>query len=173
MVQYTAVIKKFDSMGEKTGWTYIDVPAAIAQQLKKDTKKSFRVKGRLDEYEFYGLALTPMGGGDYILALKAAIRKQIKKQKGDMLCVQIEADDRPILPPADLLDCLTDEPAALAHFNTIAPSHQLYFIRYIESAKTDATRTKRIAQSVNTLSKKLGFSDMLRSLKNDKIHIAK
>lgn len=159
-------------MGEKTGWTYIDVPAAIAHQLK-DTKKSFRVKGKLDDYTFSGLALTPMGNGNYILALKAAIRKQIKKQKGDTLSVQLQEDDQPILPPADLLECLADEPAALAHFNSIAPSHRLYFIRWIESAKTDVTRTKRMALSVEALNKKGSFSDMLRSLKSDKAQLLK
>ena len=33
-------------MGEKTGWSYIEIPAAIAQQLKPNYKKSFRVKGK-------------------------------------------------------------------------------------------------------------------------------
>ena len=79
MIRFAAVIKKFNSQGEKTGWTYIKIPAAIAEELKPGNKKSFRVKGSLDEYLFEGIALLPMGNGGFIMALNAAIRKQIKK----------------------------------------------------------------------------------------------
>ncbi len=45
MLKFTTTIKKFDKQGEKTGWTYIEIPAAIAQQLNPENRKSFRVKG--------------------------------------------------------------------------------------------------------------------------------
>ena len=48
MVSYSTTILKFDEQGEKTGWTYIVIPSAIAQKLKPGNKKSFRVKGKLD-----------------------------------------------------------------------------------------------------------------------------
>ena len=44
MIKFTATIKQFAEQGEKTGWTYIDVPENIALQLKPNNKKSFRVK---------------------------------------------------------------------------------------------------------------------------------
>ena len=69
MQQFTALIKKFSDKGEKTGWTYIEVPAAIAQKLKPGQKTSFRIKGRLDAYKFNGLSLLPMGEGTFILQL--------------------------------------------------------------------------------------------------------
>jgi hypothetical protein len=47
MVQFTAIIKRFGQQGEKTGWTYIEVPAAMAEQLVPGNRKSFRVKGKL------------------------------------------------------------------------------------------------------------------------------
>src|ERR1700760_1419733 len=76
MVKFKTKILQFkERMGEKTGWSYIKVPAKIAQQLKPDNKKSFRVKGKLDDHPIGGMALIPMGGGGFILALKAAIRK--------------------------------------------------------------------------------------------------
>lgn len=34
MVTYTTTIHKFDKNGDKTGWTYIEVPADVAQELK-------------------------------------------------------------------------------------------------------------------------------------------
>jgi hypothetical protein len=33
MVQFTTTIKQFDQQGEKTGWTYIEVPSDIAEKL--------------------------------------------------------------------------------------------------------------------------------------------
>ncbi|MEJ7673490.1 MAG: DUF1905 domain-containing protein [Chitinophagaceae bacterium] len=76
MVQFSTVIKKFSNKGEKTGWTYIEISEAVAQMLKPNNKKSFRVKGSLDNYKFEGLALIPMGEGAFILALNALIRKK-------------------------------------------------------------------------------------------------
>ncbi|WP_428088853.1 DUF1905 domain-containing protein [Candidatus Pollutiaquabacter sp.] len=48
-VRYTTIIQKFREKGEKSGWTYIDVPADVANRLKKGQRTSFRVKGKLDD----------------------------------------------------------------------------------------------------------------------------
>ena len=79
MVTFKAMLQKFGSMGEKTGWTYIDIPEKIAQNIKPGFKKTFRVKGKIDEHCIKGLALTPMGDGNFILAVNASIRKVIEK----------------------------------------------------------------------------------------------
>ncbi|MFI5132865.1 MAG: YdeI/OmpD-associated family protein [Chitinophagales bacterium] len=168
MIRFNTAIHRFDQQGEKTGWTYIEIPADLAQKLKPGNKKSFRVKGKLDSYTIKAVALLPMGGGSFIMALNATMRKAIGKRNGAMLKVQLETDDKPYQLNAELMECLNDEPRALSFFKTLAKSHQHYFSKWIESAKTEATRTKRIAQAVNTLSKHLGFGGMLRSLKNDK-----
>lgn len=168
MVKFNTTILKFDEKGEKTGWTYIVIPASVAQKLKPNNKKSFRVKGRLDLYDISGIALLPMGEGDFIMALKADIRKNIKKQKGDRLAVELEVDTKELKPPAELMECLADEPRALAFFTSLAKSHQLYFGKWIEDAKTDTTKTKRIAQAVNALSKKQDYGSMIRSLNKDR-----
>lgn len=57
MVEFAASIEKFGVQGEKTGWTYVNVPAAVAQQLMPGNKKSFRVKAWLDNYVFNGISL--------------------------------------------------------------------------------------------------------------------
>src|ERR1700739_1202880 len=109
MIRCTTKILRFAEMGEKTGWTYIRIPAALAQQLTPD-KKSFRVKGRLDDHPIQKMALIPMGEGDFIMALNAGIRKAIRKQQGATLRVELEVDKAVIQPPKALLECLTDEP---------------------------------------------------------------
>jgi Domain of unknown function (DUF1905) len=47
VLSFTTAISQFAQQGEKTGWTYIVVPAAIAGKLNPGVKKSYRVKGRL------------------------------------------------------------------------------------------------------------------------------
>ncbi|MBO9681836.1 MAG: DUF1905 domain-containing protein [Flavisolibacter sp.] len=165
MVQFNATIKKFDSQGEKTGWTYIEIPAAIAQKLNPNNKKGFRVKGRLDEYEFSMIALLPMGGGDFIMALNAAMRKAIKKQKGAVVKVKMDVDTNEIKPPEELIECLHDEPQAFDYFNSLSKGHQNYFTNWINSAKTDPTKAKRIAATLNALNKKWDFGQMIRAMK--------
>lgn len=164
MIQFTTVIKKFSDQGEKTGWTYIEIPAAIAQKLKPNNKKSFRVKGTLDNYGFESLALLPMGEGSFIMALNASIRKEIRKHRGASLKVMLEADNNPVKLNAELMECLADEPGSLSFFNSLPPGHRKYFSNWIESAKTDATKTKRIAQTLNALSNHQHYGEMIRAL---------
>lgn len=165
MVQFNATIKKFDSQGEKTGWTYIEIPSAIAQKLNPDNKKGFRVKGKLDDYDFSMIALLPMGGGDFIMALNAAMRKKIKKQKGATIKVKMQIDLNEIKPPEELVECLNDEPEAFEYFKSLSKGHKNYFTNWINSAKTDPTKAKRIAATLDALNKKWDFGQMIRAMK--------
>lgn len=162
MVTYTSTILQFDKQGEKTGWTYIEVPADIAAQLKPGCKKSFRVKGKLGAYPIAQVSLLPMGNGNFIMPLNAAIRKAIGKKKGAMVKMQLLEDKATYQLNAALMECLADEPAALDFFTTKPPSFQSYYSKWIESAKTEATRARRIAMSVSSLAKKMEFGEMLR-----------
>ena len=165
MVNFTVPILKFDEQGEKTGWTYFIISAEIALQLLPNNKKSFRVKGKLDEYIIKGLALLPMGEGDFIMALNAEIRKGIGKRKGHLLHIQLELDTVRYEVNKTLIECLKDEPNALNFFQSLPTAHQNYFSKWIETAKTTPTRTKRILMTVNAMIQKIHFPEMLRSAK--------
>ena len=140
----------------------------IAKQLKPGNKKSFRVKGRLDDFEIEKVALIPMGEGDFIMAINAAMRKGIGKRKGAPLKVQLSIDDSPILPPAELLECMEDEPEALIYFNSLPQGHRNYFTKWIDSAKTDVTKAKRIALVIKTMVRKMDFGAMLREERDER-----
>jgi hypothetical protein len=168
MVEFYTIILQFDEQGEKTGWTYIEIPADLAQQMKPGNKKSFRVKGMLDGLAVRGMALMPMGEGNFIMALKADIRKGIHKNAGAMLQVRLEADnDFKIEMPDDLKECFDFEPEAYAFFNSLAKSHREYFIRWIDSAKTNETRAKRIVNTVNAMLRKWSYNVMIREMRKD------
>lgn len=166
MVKFNATIRKFAEQGEKTGWTYIEIPADMAQALKPNNKKSFRVKGKLDHFQVEGIALLPMGGGVFIMALNADMRKGIGKRNGAMLKVQLEEDKKGFIFNKDFMSCLADEPRANDFFKTLAGSHQRYFSKWIDSAKTEPTKIKRIAMAINALSRKWGYPEMIRASKN-------
>jgi hypothetical protein len=166
MITFITTIQKFANKGEKTGWTYIEIPANIALALKPNNKQSFRVKGKLDDFTIKGIALLPMGDGNFIMALNATLQKDIKKRKGAELTVQIEIDNEPLKQNFELLECLSDEPNALSFFNQLPKGHQNYFTKWIESAKTEQTITKRIAMAITAFSRKQGFSEMMKANKN-------
>ena len=167
MITFNATLQKFDEHGDKTGWTYIEIPVDIAAQLNPHDKKAFRVKGKIDQHIIEGVGLIPHGGGKYLLAVNATMRKGIRKNKGAMVKVQL-AVDKPYELLAELLDCLADEPAALAFFTSLPNAHQNYFSKWIESAKTEVTRAKRIAMTVSAAAKKWGYPEMIRAAKKEK-----
>lgn len=54
--------------------------------------------------------------------------------------------------PAELTAALKKSPAAKKHFETFPPSHRREYIEWITEAKQEATRQKRIAQTIEWLS---------------------
>ncbi|HEY0432653.1 MAG TPA: DUF1905 domain-containing protein, partial [Chitinophagaceae bacterium] len=67
IIKYTTALKRFDRQGEKTGWTYIEVPAGLAARLKPGNKKEFKIKGKIDRHVLKRVSLLPMGGGMFIM----------------------------------------------------------------------------------------------------------
>ena len=168
MIEFDTIMLQFAEQGEKTGWTYIEIPEDIAQQLKPNTRTSFRVKGMLDSLPVAGMALMPMGEGNFIMALKAEVRKGIHKNAGAVLHVCIEEDtEYKVEVPDDLQECFDFEPEALDFFNSLPKSHRDYFIKWINEAKTNETRAKRIINTVNAMLRKWKYNEMLRAMKKE------
>ena len=169
MVQFNAMILQFGEMGEKTGWRYIEVSAEIAQELLPGNKKSFRVKGKVDNYPISGFALMPMGEGKFIMPLKLEIRKAIHKESRAMVSITLEVHkDYKVDVPEDLQECFEFDPEALAQFNSLPRSHRDYFINWINSAKTSETRNKRIINTVNAMLRKWDYGQMIRAMRDEK-----
>ena len=170
MVEFTALLEKFGKQGEKTGWTYFIIPAKVANKIKAKTKKSFKVKGKLDNHSIKGISLLPMGEGDFIMPVNGVMRKHLKKQKGEKILVRIQEDKTPVLQSEDLLLCLEEELKAKTFFEKLPKSHQNYYSKWIESAKTDSTKAKRIAQAVNGFKMQLNYPEMMRYYRENRRH---
>jgi Bacteriocin-protection, YdeI or OmpD-Associated/Domain of unknown function (DUF1905) len=164
MLRFKAEIRKYARQGEKTGWTYVDIPVDLAGKLYPGNRKSFRIQGTLDGLAVKALALIPMGEGHFILPLNTALRKRLRKSAGQTLQLSISRDENPdpVPMPEDFAACLEDEPAARKHFYKLPGSHQKYYIKWINGAKTETTRVKRIAQAVSGLLREMGYGEMLK-----------
>lgn len=171
MPTFTTVLKKFGEKGDKTRWTYIEIPTEVTDALKPGQKTTFRVKGALDDYPIKLVALLPLGQsvseeGVFMMPINATMRRGMNKdEEGTPVRVSLELDSDPIPQSADLLDCLNDDPVAKAHFDTLSKSHQNYFSNWIEEAKTSATKDDRIAKSIRGLSMGMNFGEMIRYFK--------
>jgi len=169
MISFNTTLLRFDKKGEKTGWTFIEISATQAKKLKPGMKVSFRVKGTLDSHKISQVAMMPMGDGAFILPVNGKMRKAIGKKNGDKIKVVLEADDSKVILSHDMMACLRDEPGALAAFKKLPGSHQKYFSRWVESAKTTPTKTKRIVMVVTAMARNLNFPEMLRAERDNKL----
>lgn len=167
MIDYTTIMRQYGENGDKTRWTFVIVPLDVVQQILPGNKRSVRVRGWLDEYPVAGMSLMPVGEGDFILALKAGIRKAIRKESGAMLRLRLEHDkDFKVEMPADLQECFEfEQPEAFDYFDSLSKSHQGYFIKWIADAKTEETRANRIAKTINAAARRMDYGAMLKEQK--------
>jgi hypothetical protein len=140
------LLEKFEGKG---GWTYARIPEIL--QNKNAPFGWVRVQGTIDNFEIRNYNLMPFGNGSLFLPVKSAIRKIIKKQPGDFVHVILYADSLPVEIPEELNDCLRDEPRAFLTFLLCTEGEKKAFIEWIYSAKTDETKVKRIAGTIEKL----------------------
>ncbi len=92
-------------------------------------------------------------GGDYMVGVNADNRAAAGVAGGDEVDIDIELDIAPreVTVPADLAAALDAEPAARRTFDSLSYSNKSWHTLQIEGAKTDETRQRRIAKSVEAL----------------------
>ena len=101
----------------------------------------------------------PIGNGNLFLPVKAAIRKVIKKEAGDVVHVILYADNTPLSIPDELMVCLLDAPNAHTFFMSLTETHQKAYIDWIYDAKRLETKVNRIAKTIEKLEIGLKFNE--------------
>ncbi len=110
-----------------------------------------------------------MGEGMFILPLDENIRKATRKNAGATLRVRLEHHKDYVLEiPANLQECFDFEPGACDYFNSLSKSHQAYFIKWINDAKTESTRTNRIVSTINATVRGMHYGQMLQEMKKER-----
>lgn len=155
LVDAKRLLQKYPGKG---GWTYALIPEVL-----QDKSKPFgwvTVRGFIDDYEIQQYKLMPKGDGQLFLPVKAAIRKQIKKEAGDYVHIVLYADHSKTQIPGDILECFKDEaPSILKTFQSFSDSEQKVYLDWILAAKTADTQADRILKMMGRLKKGLRFYD--------------
>ena len=92
-------------------------------------------------------------GGAYMVGVNADNRAGARVKGGDDVDVDIELDTAPreVAVPAELAAALDAEPAARRTFDGLSNSNKSWHTYQVENAKTDETRRRRIAKSIEAL----------------------
>jgi hypothetical protein len=92
-------------------------------------------------------------GGRFLISFNAETRKATSRGAGDEVEVRLDVDDAPrtVEVPADLAAQLANDQAATAAWERLSFSHQRAHAESVTSAKTDATREKRVAKVLAAL----------------------
>ncbi|MEP7017903.1 MAG: YdeI/OmpD-associated family protein [Actinomycetota bacterium] len=91
--------------------------------------------------------------GAFMFAVSADARKSAGVAGGDEVDVEIVLDTEPreVSVPADLQAALDADPEAHQFFQSLSYSHKSSYVLWIESAKKDETRERRIPEAIRML----------------------
>jgi uncharacterized protein YdeI (YjbR/CyaY-like superfamily) len=91
--------------------------------------------------------------GEYLLGLSKENRGQAGVEAGDEVEVELVLDreERTVEVPAALAEALARDSDASAAYERLAYTHRKEFARWIEEAKRDKTRGRRVEQTLEML----------------------
>jgi hypothetical protein len=134
--------------GGKTA-TGIQVPDEVVEGLAAGRRPAVRVTINGFPYR----STVAVMGGVYMVGVSAENRAGTGVAGGDVVDVDIELDTAPreVTLPIDFAAALDGEPDARRTFDSLSNSNKGWHVSSIEGAKTDETRQRRIAKSVDML----------------------
>lgn len=146
---FTAVIQNAGG-----GGAFVEVPFDVEEAFGS---KKPKVKALIEGVPYRG-TLVRMGTECHLLLVLKSIREQAGKTFGDEVKVTVEADaeERVVAVPAELKRAFKSEKEANAAFEKLSYTHQKEYAAWINEAKKEETRQKRIAKTIEMLKKKAG-----------------
>jgi bacteriocin resistance YdeI/OmpD-like protein/uncharacterized protein DUF1905 len=142
---------RFRTTIQQTGknTTGIPVPDDVVSALGSGKRPAVTVT--VNGYS-YRSTVASMGGVSMV-SLSAEHRAGAGVAGGDEVEVDLELDTAPreVTVPDDLAAALDAEPAARTTFDGLSYSNKSWHVLQVTGAKTDETRQRRIAKSVETL----------------------
>jgi hypothetical protein len=134
--------------GGKTA-TGIQVPDEVVDALGSGKRPAVKVTINGFTYR----STVAVMGGVYMVGVSADNRAGAGVAGGDEVDVELELDTAPreVTVPADLAAALDAEPDARRTFDGLSYSNKSWHVLQVAGAKTDQTRRRRIAKSVEIL----------------------
>jgi hypothetical protein len=92
-------------------------------------------------------------GGEFLVGLNRQVREAAGVAAGDTVDVELALDtaSREVEVPAALASALDADPEARAKFDALAFTHRKEYARWIEEAKREETRARRVEQALEML----------------------
>ena len=144
-IEFEALIESNDM-----GGAYVTIPFDVEKEFGA---KRVKVKALFENKVEYRGTLVRMGSPDHILGLRKDIREQIGKQPGDVVKVSLEKDTEPrvVVVPDDYQKILDSEPEVKIFFKQLSYTHKKEYVRWIEEAKRQETRERRMLKSIEMM----------------------
>ncbi|WP_160685375.1 YdeI/OmpD-associated family protein [Clostridium sp. C2-6-12] len=138
---------KIQKVPDKDG-TFIEVPFDIEKEFGA---KRVKVKVKFDNVDYRGSIVSM--GGCYVIGITKDIRKEMGKDAGDNIFVELEKDEevREVELPVDFKIELEKNKVALKFYNGLSYSIKKKYCQWIISAKKEETRQKRIIEAIEKL----------------------
>jgi hypothetical protein len=91
--------------------------------------------------------------GEFLVGLNREVREGAGVQAGDTVTLELALDTEPrtVEVPAALAEALDADPEAKAAFDGMAFTHRKEYARWIEEAKKEETRARRVTQAVEMI----------------------
>ncbi|MEM7242864.1 MAG: YdeI/OmpD-associated family protein [Pseudomonadota bacterium] len=142
--RFEAEITAHNVGSDKYDYTVIWVPDEIVKCLPFDQSPRLRIIAEIDTAPLKA-ALMPVRGSYYILLSKKLL-KTLKKLRGDTVLAAFRLDDpNAVDVPAYLETALSYDPDMKVLWDQQTPGKQRALAHMVATAKTDATREKRVS----------------------------
>lgn len=154
--EFDAILIRPEGVGT---WTYLDILVEVSREFA--AKGQVRVKGSINGHA-YRTSARPHGDGRHYIVVNKSIRDAIGVSTGDVVHVVMDLDTAPrtVEIPPDFMQALESDPKYSKLFGELSYFRKKEFVYWIESAKKEETRARRIVQSLEMLLK--GFSPKRR-----------
>jgi hypothetical protein len=155
VISFTAILIKHPDLDAG----YIEFPYDVFELFGK--KGQVKVKVLIDKTVTYRGSLANMGLGCHVLGITREIRNKLNKSYGDTLEIELQQDFEPreVIIPKDAGDLFINNPIAKAFFDTLSYTNRKEYISWIESAKKEETRKKRLSELILLLNQNKKLSD--------------
>lgn len=152
-IRFDATLFRPVATGKAVGWTFLTLPREASAKLPSRGMTSV-------EGTFHGVAfratLNPDGQGGHWLKVDRTLREAAGAEAGDVVSLEIApaaAEPEPSVP-ADLRKALAAaDPKALAVWSDITAVARRDWIQWIDSARREETRLKRIGSACDMLAR--------------------
>jgi hypothetical protein len=152
-IRFSAMLFRPVATAKAVAWTFLTLPKEASARLPSRGITS--IEGTLNGLAFRA-RLAPDGQGGHWLKVDRKLREAAGAKAGDIVSLEIApaAEEPEPRAPADLRKALAAaHPKTRAVWSDITPAARRDWVQWIESAKQEATRLKRIASACDMLAK--------------------